>query len=80
MKDENGKELSEKEIIHEILSQLSNICCFAFELESDQGQSFAWLIDSAIKYGTIIYNGDNVLLAACDFAKYEESLYNEDSK
>lgn len=71
---ETGLEMTEKEIIKEALDHLAEVCCLAFELESDEGHAFAWMVDSAIKYAQVIYRDDNVLRAACDYTAYEEEV------
>lgn len=80
MKDENGNEVSEKDIIKEILNLLSEACANAFELKSDNGQSLAFMVDSVLKYGQVIYNGDSPIDATCDYTSYENEVYQRRMK
>ncbi len=77
MKDENGKILTEGEKIKEALEHLSEACCFLFETESDAANALAFMVDAALKYGQVIYRGDNVLMAAADYNAYEENRCEE---
>lgn len=76
----DGKEMTEKEMIKESLDLLSDACCFLFETESDVGQSLAFMVDSALKYGQVIYRDDRILDAACDYQAYEEEVYKRHMK
>jgi hypothetical protein len=77
MKDENGKELSEKELIKDALGLLSEACVPLFETESIEGQALAFMVDSALKYGQVVYRDKDVLSAAADYNSFEEKLYEE---
>jgi len=72
MIDESGKEMTEKEIIKCALDHLSDTCCFLFETKSPEGHALAFMVDAALKYGQVIYRGDDVLIAAADYTAYEE--------
>ncbi len=74
MRDENGNELSEQEIIKDALNHLAEGLCFAYELQSDEGRAFAFMLDSVVKYGQVIMRGDDVLLAAADYTGYEQEV------
>lgn len=80
MKDENGVVLSENEILKTALDHIAEACCFLFELESDRGQAVAWMADSLLKYGNVVYNDDCPIMASCDYQKYEERKYQEKVK
>lgn len=56
MNDENGHILSEEEAFKYALDHLSECCCFAFELDTDQGIAFGVMVDNALKYGQAILN------------------------
>ncbi len=75
MKDENGNDVSEKDTIKAALDHLAEACCFAFETETDTGHAFAFMIDSAIKYGQCILRDDDVLSASADYTAYENDIY-----
>ena len=77
MNDENGNKVSEKEIIKVSLDMLAEACCLLFETESPEGHALAFMVDSAMKYGQVIYRDDNVLSAAADYTGYESRLYEE---
>lgn len=53
---------------------LSDACCILFETNDEESHALAFMVDAALKYGTVISRGDNVLTAAADFSSYEEGL------
>lgn len=77
MMDENGIKLSDKEIIDCALAHLAEACAFLFETESNEGNVLAFMADSLIKCATVVSRGDDVLLAAADYNKYECKVYSE---
>lgn len=80
MKDENGNEMSDKDIIKESLDLMSDVCCLLFETNSDQAIAAAYMADSLIKYLQVIYRGDDVLSAAADYTGYENNVYLKSGK
>ena len=66
---------NEKELIKEAMDSISDACCYLFETKSESGKALAFMADTLLKYGTVIYHGDDVLKAACDFQAYEEELF-----
>lgn len=72
--------LTDKEIMKEALDHLSEACCFLFELQTTEGESLAFMVDSCLKLGQILYHEDSPLEAACDYASYEEELYQRHLK
>lgn len=52
---ETGKLVSREEILKESLDMLSNVCCFLYELEDKEGIAFAFMADTALRYGQAIY-------------------------
>tara|TARA_R110000868_G_scaffold257626_1_gene514906 strand:- start:259 stop:519 length:261 start_codon:yes stop_codon:yes gene_type:complete len=77
MLNEHGKEMTEKEKIKEALACLSEACFLLFETESVEGRQFAFVVDSALKLGQVIYNEDDPLDAASDYTAYEEYILNK---
>lgn len=63
--------VSDKEIIKESIELLANACEMLFECEDDNTKSLAFMVDCALKYAQVIHRGDNILLAAIDYDKYE---------
>ncbi len=68
------RELSEKQLIQAALDHMSEALALAFETQSDQGHALCWMIDNAIKYGTVICHAGNVLSATADYTAYEQEL------
>jgi hypothetical protein len=75
MKDENGKNLTEKEILEYACELLSDACCHLFELDSQEGQAVAFMADATLKLAQVIMRDDSPLEAACDYEKYEHKYY-----
>lgn len=74
MKDNLGIEITEKELIKKALCHLSDACSYLFETNSEAGNALAFMVDSSLKFGQVIYRGDDVLLASADYTKYEEGV------
>lgn len=77
MFDENGKVMSEKEILKASLDHIAEAAGFLFECESIELKSLAFHVDSILKLGTVLVNDDCPLDAACDYTKYENEKYQE---
>lgn len=77
MKDENGKKLSEEEILQEALNLISDACCLLFEIESPEITPLAFMTDAVLKLGQVIRNGDDPRSAAADYTAYENKKYME---
>ena len=80
MKDENGEEMPEKQILKECMDLMGNVCCLLFETDCDEAHAAAFMADTLLKYITVIYREDNILLAAADYNGYEEGVYLRDGK
>jgi len=80
MKNENGIEMTEKEILKEALDLMSDVCCLLYETQSDKAVAAAFMADSLIKYLQVIYRDDDVLSAAADYTAYEENVYLKSGK
>lgn len=74
------KELTEKELIHYALNDLSEALAKGFELKSPEGKAFAFMIDSAIKYGQVIKRNDCPLHATADYTTYEQEVFLRENK
>ena len=77
MKDENGKVMTEDEKLKAALDLLSDACCILFETQHEPSHALAFMVDSALKYGQVIYRGDDVLSAAADYSAYEEKRISQ---
>ena len=77
MKDENGKDLTDKEVLKYALDDLGNACCSLYELEDEMYHSLAFMVDSCLKLGTVLINGDNILSASADYTNYEHERYQK---
>lgn len=80
MKNENGIEMTEKEIMKESLDLLGNVLFLLFETETEEGKAAAFMADSLVKYLTAIYHQGNVLSAAADYTEFENNLYKRKKK
>ena len=80
MKDENGNDVTDKELMKEALNHLANAICLLFEAESKELKQFCFVVDSALKLGQVIYRDDDPLDAACDYAEYENKVYLRNKK
>lgn len=80
MKNENGIEMSEKDILHETLGLMADVCSLLFETQSDKAVAAAFMADSLIKYLQVIYRDHDVLRAACDYEAYEHEVYVKSGK
>jgi hypothetical protein len=69
--------LEEKEFIRDALDHLAEALCFAYETKTSEGNALAFMIDSAVKYGQVIYRDHDVLSAASDYTAYEDECYKE---
>lgn len=58
-KDENGKEMTEEEMLEEACDLLSNACCLLFEIESEEGKAAAFMADSTLRYCSAILKGND---------------------
>jgi hypothetical protein len=76
----NGTEMTEKELIKEALNHISDACCFLFETDSSEGHALAFMCDSMLKYGQVIYNDDNPIDATSDFNAYEQRKFDAKHK
>lgn len=77
MMNEDGKEMSEEEILEEACNLVSDACCLLFETKSDEGHASAFMADNLLKYLQVIKRGDDVLSAAADYSAYEQKVYEE---
>lgn len=80
MINENGKKMTEKEILKESLDLMANVLCLLFETKSHKSVAAAFMADSLIKYLQVIYRGDDVLRASADYTAYEEEVFQRGSK
>ncbi len=77
MRDENGIELSDREVLHEALNHMADALAFLFETDDPLYKSLAFMLDSVIKLGTVIYNDpDRILDATAVWQSYEDELYH----
>jgi len=74
------KKLSEKKLLQEALFCLSDALTALYETKTKEGQSLCFMVDSCLKYGTVIFRGDNILDASADYSAYEEKQYLKDKK
>ncbi len=72
---ENGKHMSEKQLLKEALDLIADACCLLFETEEPESQAAAFMTDSVLKYLQVIYRDDDVLLASADYTAYEQKVY-----
>ena len=77
MIDENGNEMSDKEILKSALDHLAEACCFLYEIEDESFHSLGFMVDSCLKLGTVLLNDGNVLNAAADYSAYEQELFEK---
>jgi len=80
MKDENGNEMTEKDILKDSLELMADVCGLLFETNSEECHAAAFMADSLIKYLQVIYRGDNVLSASADYTSYENEIYLKSGK
>lgn len=59
MKNENGQTMTDKEILREACDLLASACELLFELDSDEGKASAFITDTALRYCSAIYKGDD---------------------
>jgi hypothetical protein len=71
------KKLSEKELIKESLFLLSEALCSLYETKSKTAQSLCFMVDSCLKYGTVIFRNSNILDAATNYEEYEDKFHAE---
>lgn len=57
MKDETGKEMSEKELMTYALNYIAEACGILFEIETPEGMALAFMADSVLRYGDAIKQG-----------------------
>lgn len=76
MKHKNGEKLSDDELIKTALDHMAEALCFLFETQDREGQALAFMLDSAIKYGTVVLAGGDVLDASADFTRWEKNRRN----
>lgn len=77
MFDENGIKLTDKEILKGALDHMGEALCHLFETEEPIFQSVAFMLDSAIKLGTVIFNDGSILDASSNWEEYESELYEK---
>ena len=75
--EENGnvRDLTEKEILKTALDHMAEALCFAFELQTPEGEAVAFMLDSVVKYAQVVYHGDSPKDASCDYTQYEQMVY-----
>ncbi len=74
------KKMSEKKLLTEALFCLSDALTSLYETKTKEGQSLCFMVDSCLKYGTVIFRGDDILEASADYSGYEERRYFKDKK
>lgn len=67
----------DKRIINKTLSLLSESYWMLLESKDNRVICLAYMIDSALKYAAIIYNDEDVLLAAADYPDFENKMYSK---
>lgn len=72
--------LTEKELIFHALTDLSEAAAKGFELTTPEGKAFAFMIDTAMKYGQVVMRGDCPLHATCDYTAYEQEVSLREKK
>lgn len=77
MKDHQGNELSELDIIKGALEHLAEAVGHLYETTSPEGHALAAMAEAALKYGTVISRGDDVLTAIADMTAYEAKVFEE---
>ena len=75
MKDENGIEMTEDQILEEACELMSEVCCLLYETTEEASHAAAFMADSCLKYLQAIKHGYNVLSAAADYSAFEEEVY-----
>jgi len=59
MNDENGKEMTEAEIMQGALENLSEACACLYELESPEGKVMAFMADRLLHCINAVMQGDD---------------------
>lgn len=75
MRDENGIEMTEDQLLEEALNLMSDVCCLLYETENETSHAAAFMADNLIKYLQVVRRGHNILSAAADYNAYEEEVY-----
>lgn len=69
--------MTQKELLKNCLDILAEANASVFELKSREGKALAFLLDSALKYGTILYHDKDFIDGTVRFDKVEEEIYKE---
>lgn len=75
MRDENGIEMTEEQILEEACELLSGACELLYETIEETSHAAAFMADSCLKYLQAVRRGYNVLSAAADYSAFEEEVY-----
>jgi hypothetical protein len=75
MRDENGIEMTEDQILEEACELLSGVCELLYETTEETSHAAAYMADACLKYLQVIRLGCNVLSAAADYQAFEEDVY-----
>lgn len=77
MVDEEGNELSEKEILKTAMDHIAEACCFLFECDSPEIQVIGALADTLLKLGNVIMHDESPLTASVGYDEFAEQKYLE---
>ena len=75
MRDENGAEMTEDQILEEACELLCGVCELLYETTEETSHAAAYMADACLKYLQVVRRGYNVLSAAADYSAFEEEVY-----
>lgn len=75
MRDENGIEMTEEQLLEEACELLSGVCELLYETTEETSHAAAFMADACLKYLQAVRRGYNVLSAAADYQAFEEEVY-----
>jgi hypothetical protein len=72
MKNIDGTEMSDKEIMKVALDHIADAACFLFEINSDEGIAAAFMCDTLLHYVSAIYKDRDPRLSEDDYNDLNE--------
>lgn len=73
-------ELSDQELLEISMEHLAESLCALYETQGKEYQALAFMVDSCVKLGTVLKNGDRILDASSNWEEYERECYEKHKK
>jgi hypothetical protein len=72
--------MNERQLLKHALDHIAEAISALYETTTTEYQAFCFVVDSALKLGTVLYHGDSILDASANWESYEKELYDRFQK